>query len=129
MAFRSGGFSRDGLSTRAYAQSDQAQISIELGEGFDLDNEIDGLRSQVGRLKEMSRAIGEENKLQRQQAESLEELMERAKTDLKRGMRRLNRAFQQSRSNHLLYLVIFCIAVFFFLYMWAKMFRMVRWLS
>lgn len=153
---------RDGLSARAYGQSDQAQISIELGEGFDLDNEIDGLRSQVGRLKEvrahhvsqtlsihgcyffllqlacccltlanlqMSRAIGEENTLQRQQAESLEELMERAKTDLKRGMRRLNRAFQQSRSNHLLYLVVFCIAVFFLLYMWAKMYRMVQWLS
>ena len=155
---------RDGLSARAYGQSDQAQISIELGEGFDLDNEIDGLRSQVGRLKEvrlayvkqtilifisllaclnaqspslcsdaghsqMSRAIGEENRLQRQQAESLEELMERAKTDLKRGMRRLNRAFQQSRSNHLLYLVIFCIVIFFGLYMWAKMYRMVRWLS
>lgn len=43
---------RDGLSTRA-GQSDQAQISIELGEGFNLDSEIDGLRSQVGRLKEV----------------------------------------------------------------------------
>ncbi len=48
---------RDGLSTRAYGQSDQAQISIELGEGFDLDNEIDGLRSQVGRLKEVGAAV------------------------------------------------------------------------
>lgn len=74
----------------------------------------------------MSRAIGEEGRLQKEQAEGLEELMERAKVEVKRGMRRLNRAFQQSRSNHLLYLVIFCIAVFVFLYLWAKFYRLVK---
>jgi hypothetical protein len=77
----------------------------------------------------MSRAIGEESRQQRDLAESLEDLLERGRTELKRGMRRLNRAFQQSKSNHLLYLVIFCIAVFVFLYLWAKMFRLLRWLS
>ena len=37
-------------------QSDSAQISIEMGQGYDLDNEIDGLRSDVGRLKQVSPA-------------------------------------------------------------------------
>ena len=77
---------------------------------------------------QMSRAIGEESKLQKEQAESLEDLMEKAKVELKRGMRRLNRAFQQSKSNHLLYLVLFCIAVFAFLYVWAKFYRLMKWI-
>ena len=84
---------------------------------------------EVPAFLQMSRAIGEESRLQRVQTEGLEELFERAKTEMKRGMRRLNRAFQQSKSNHLLYLAIFCIAVFVFLYVWAKMFRLLRWVS
>ena len=46
---------RDGLNVRA-AQSDSAQVSIEMGQGYDLDNEIEGLRSDVGRLKQVSPA-------------------------------------------------------------------------
>jgi predicted PurR-regulated permease PerM len=76
----------------------------------------------------MSRAIGEESRLQKEQAESLEDLMEKAKVELKRGMRRLSRAFQQSKSNHLLYLVLFCVAVFAFLYVWAKFYRLMKWI-
>ena len=77
---------------------------------------------------QMSRAIGEESRLQKEQAESLEDLMEKAKVQLKHGMRRLNRAFQQSKSNHLLYLVLFCVAVFALLYVWAKFYRLMKWI-
>ncbi len=45
---------RDGLNVRA-AQSDNAQVSIEMGQGgYDLDSEIEGLRTDVGRLKQVS---------------------------------------------------------------------------
>lgn len=44
---------REGLNVRA-GQSDSAQVSIEMGQGYDLDNEIEGLRSDVGRLKQVS---------------------------------------------------------------------------
>lgn len=44
---------RDGLSSRnhLFGGGDQVQVNME-GE-FDMDQEIDGLRSQVGRLKEV----------------------------------------------------------------------------
>lgn len=47
------GAHRDGLNVRA-AQSDNAQVSIEMGQGYDMDDEIEGLRSDVGRLKQVS---------------------------------------------------------------------------
>lgn len=44
---------REGLNVRA-GQSDSAQVSIEMGQGYDLDTEIEGLRSDVGQLKQVS---------------------------------------------------------------------------
>jgi len=41
---------RDGLFSRP-SQSEQTQVSINMGQNFDLDNEVEGLTSQVGRLK------------------------------------------------------------------------------
>ena len=43
---------REGLNVRA-GQSDSAQVSIEMGQGYEFDNEIEGLRSDVGRLKQV----------------------------------------------------------------------------
>ena len=88
-------------------------------------HQVTAYREQRSFLKQccmlqLSRAIGEENQLQRKQAESLEELMEQARAGLKRGMRRLNKAFHQSRSNHLIYLFLFCVSVSFLLYFWSK---------
>ena len=53
---------------------------------------------------QMSMAIGEENKLQKQAAETLSDYLEQADVALRRGMRRVNKALRQSKSNHLLYL-------------------------
>ncbi|CAK0751177.1 hypothetical protein CVIRNUC_002048 [Coccomyxa viridis] len=97
-----------------------------MGQGYDLDNEIEGLRSDVGRLKQMSMAIGEENKLQKQAAETLSEYMEQAEMALKRGMRRVNKAFRQSKSNHLLYLALFCLAIFFMLMFLVRTYKLFR---
>ena len=43
---------RGGLSNRP-GPSDQLQISVDAGNQFDLDAEIDGLRGQLGRLKQV----------------------------------------------------------------------------
>jgi hypothetical protein len=43
---------RHGLNTRSYAQSDQAQVIMEIGQ-YDVDHEIEGLRTSVSRLKEV----------------------------------------------------------------------------
>ena len=72
---------------------------------------------------QLSRAIGDEQKLNAEAAETLEESLERAKLMLKKGMRRLNRAFEQSKSNHFLYLVLFMLAAFFALYFVARVRR------
>lgn len=47
--------SRQPLFNNAAAPSDQLQISIEAGQ-YDLDSEIDQLRSSVGRLKQVKGA-------------------------------------------------------------------------
>ena len=75
----------------------------------------------------MSMAIGEENKLQKQAAETLSEYLEQADVALRRGMRRVNKALQQSKSNHLLYLALFCLAVFFMLYFIIRTYKLIVW--
>lgn len=76
---------------------------------------------------QMSMAIGEENKLQKQAAETLSEYLEQADVALRRGMRRVNKALRQSTSNHLLYLALFCLGVFFMLYFVIRTYKLVVW--
>ena len=78
-------------------------------------------------LLQMSMAIGEENKLQKQAAETLSEYMEQAEIALKRGMRRVNKALRQSKSNHLLYLALFCLGIFFLLYFLIRTYKLLVW--
>ena len=77
---------------------------------------------------QVSRAINDEAEKSRQEAASLEEILDNAKIALKRSMRRLNRALEQSKSNHLLYLVLFVLGCFFLIYLWAKVYRFAKWL-
>ena len=77
---------------------------------------------------QVSKAINQEAELSRQEAASLEEVLENAKVAMKRSMRRLNRALEQSKSNHLLYLVLFVLGCFLLIYLWAKLYRMAKWL-
>lgn len=74
-------YSRSGLSARQPlfgtpasshgGQSDQMAINIESGTAYDLDEDIQDLRKSVGRLKQVSMAIQEENHLTRQIMEGL----------------------------------------------------------
>lgn len=53
--------------------------------------------------------------------------MEKAKMALKRATKRLNVAYKQAKSNHLLYLVLFCLFIFFGVYVLSRLYRMGRW--
>lgn len=55
-----------------------------------------------------------------------EEVLDQASLAMKKGMRRVNRALQQSKSNHFMYLAVFCLAIFFALYLWARVYRFVK---
>ena len=77
---------------------------------------------------QLSQAIGEENKLSKVAAEGLEETLDRAKAALSRGLKRVNRAMRRGRSNHMIYLVAFAFAMLLGVYVWAKLYRVVRWL-
>eukprot|EP00884_Botryococcus_braunii_P003123 jgi/Botrbrau1/12811/Bobra.20_1s0002.1 len=121
-----GGFpSRQGLNPRNYAQSDQAQVIMEIGQ-YDVDTEIEGLRTSVGRLKEMSKAIGEEAQLQKNITEQLAELLDQAQGKLKKSMKRLNRVYRESRSNQWIYLTLFVVAIVVFVVIYRKLVSWVR---
>ena len=79
-------------------------------------------------MRQVSHAINNEAELSRREAASLEEILENAKVAMRRSMQRLNRALEQSKSNHLLYLILFVLACFLLIYLWAKFYRLMKWL-
>lgn len=76
----------------------------------------------------MSEAIGEENRLTAQVMDSLETAVEQARLSLRKTMKRLGRAYQQTKSNHMLHLMVFAISLFFLVYFWAKVHRLIKWI-
>jgi hypothetical protein len=60
--------------------------------------------------------------------EGLESAMEQARGSLRKTMKRLGRAYQQSRSNHMTYLLLFAILLFFGVYFWNKVYRFLTWI-
>jgi 3-methyladenine DNA glycosylase/8-oxoguanine DNA glycosylase len=109
-------------------QSDQMQVAIEAGTNFELDNEIEQLRSSVGRLKQVSTAIAEESRLTQQVLDSLEHAIQAAQVNLKATMKRLNRVFKRAKSNHMIYLLVFALAVFFAVFMFNKIHGFLAWI-
>ena len=53
--------------------------------------------------------------------------MEQARASLRKTMRRMSRAYESNKSNHLMHLVLFAILLFFGLYSWHKLWRVLRW--
>lgn len=52
--------------------------------------------------------------------------MQRAQAALRRGLKKLNRSMARSKSNHLLYLALFVVSIFFVVFFWAKIARILR---
>ena len=96
---------------------------MEMGGDFNLDHELDGLREKGGLMKRLAGDIQEESALQRDLLNGLEETVNGAKVALKRNMKKMNKAFRQLNSNHVLYLVGFVLLTFLAMYVWAKVYR------
>ena len=77
----------------------------------------------MARIKQMSLAIDEEARTQGELVKSLEAALERASAGMGRAARRLNVAYRQAKSNHLLYLALFAMALFTLVYFLAKAVR------
>ncbi len=57
-----------------------------------------------------------------------EDAMEKARATLKKTMKRMDRAYRDSKSNHMLYLFVFALAAFFIIYAWHRVYRLLKWL-
>ncbi|KAE9605940.1 hypothetical protein Lal_00025213 [Lupinus albus] len=112
--------SREGLSTRSFAASDEIQLRID---PMDLDDEITGLHSQVRRLRNVAEEIGTEVKYQKDFLEQLQMTMIKAQAGVKNNIRRLNKSIIQSGSNHIVHVILFALVCFFIVYLWSKISR------
>lgn len=93
-----------------------------------VDREIDALRAGVGRLKGLSRTIQEEHRSVADLTTRLEGALEAAAATLKATRKRLDRAYRQNKSNHLLHVLLFALACFFLLYFWSKVRTALAWI-
>ncbi|GMP54676.1 hypothetical protein CsSME_00019760 [Camellia sinensis var. sinensis] len=114
--------SREGLSTRQVASSDEIQLRIDPMHG-DLDDEITGLRKQVGQLKFVAKEIGTEAKFQNDFLSELQMTLIKAQAGVKNNMRRLNKSIIQNGSNHVIHVVLFALICFSVVYFWSKFSR------
>ncbi|KAE8728302.1 Bet1-like protein [Hibiscus syriacus] len=114
--------SREGLSTRPAASSDEIQLRIDPMHG-DLDDEISGLRSQVKQLRNVAQEIGSEAKFQKDFLDQLQMTMIKAQAGVKNNIRKLNKSIIKHGSNHIIHVVLFALFCFFVVYIWSKLSR------
>ena len=101
---------------------------MESGQAYDLDDEISDLSNSVGRLKQVSSAIHEESNLTQQVLDSLQSAMETASLTLRQTVKKLDRVAKKTKSNHVLYVFLFGIVLFFVFYCWTKVYKFLKWL-
>ncbi|CAI0463810.1 unnamed protein product [Linum tenue] len=114
--------SRDGLSTRQAASSDEIQLRID-PMSADFDDEITGLRSQVRQLRNVAQDIGTEAKFQKDFLDQLQMTLIKAQASVKNNIRKLNKSIIKNGSNHIVHVVLFALLCFFILYLWTKVSR------
>ncbi|KAG5541831.1 hypothetical protein RHMOL_Rhmol07G0267400 [Rhododendron molle] len=114
--------SREGLSTRQVASSDEIQLRIDPMHG-DLDDEITGLRKQVRQLRNVAQDIQSEAKFQNDFLNQLQMTLIKAQAGVKNNMRRLNKSIIQHGGNHVIHVVLFALLCFTVVYFWSKLSR------
>ena len=133
MAYR-GGYSADGLSARpgmggAAGGPGSGEVQLNMGNDFDIDDEVDKLHGKVSMLKQMTGAIHEEATVRGRLIDQLEETMNQARSALKDAKRKMDKAFKQSSSSHLLVLTFFCLFVFLGFYVLYKMGKFIKFFT
>ena len=121
---------RGGLNNRQSSLLNQnMQVeSMEAGV-YDVDEDIMDLHSSVLRLKNVSKAIREEASVTGKILETLESSMDMAKVTLKQTMKRLDRVSKKTRGNHVLYVVLFGVVIFFCVFFWLKVRNLLRFVG
>ncbi|KAJ9166513.1 hypothetical protein P3X46_021254 [Hevea brasiliensis] len=114
--------SREGLSTRPVAGSDEIQLRIDPMQA-DFDDEISGLRSQVRQLRNVAQEIGMEAKFHKDFLDKLQMTVIKAQAGVKNNIRKLNRSIIKNGGNHVVHVVLFALFCFFVVYMWSKVSR------
>ncbi|KAK0603681.1 hypothetical protein LWI29_007466 [Acer saccharum] len=114
--------SREGLSTRPVAGSDEIQLRID-PMNADMDDEITGLRNHVRQLRNVAQEIHSEATFQKDFLDQLQMTLIKAQAGVKNNMRRLNKNIVKHGSNHIVHVVLFALLLFTVLYLWSKMFR------
>lgn len=91
MAYR-GGYSAGGLSARPGMGGGpggaSGEVQLNMGNDFDIDDEVDKLHGKVSMLKQMTGAIHEEATVRGKLIDQLEETMNQARSALKDARRR-----------------------------------------
>ncbi|KAK1268645.1 Bet1-like protein [Acorus gramineus] len=114
--------SREGVSTRSGANSDEIQLRIDPMHS-DLDDQISGLYGKVRQLRTVAQEIETEAKYQNDFVSQLQMTLIKAQAGVKNNMRRLNRSIIQQGSNHVTHVVLFALFCFFMVYLWSKFSR------
>ncbi|KAF8370035.1 hypothetical protein HHK36_003947 [Tetracentron sinense] len=114
--------SREGLSTRVAANSDEIQLRIDPMHA-DLDEEITGLHRKITQLKSVAQEIESEAKYQNDFITQLQMTLIKAQAGVKNNVRRLNKRIIQQGSNHVFHVILFSLFCFFLVYLWSKLSR------
>ncbi|OAY58076.1 bet1-like protein At4g14600 [Manihot esculenta] len=114
--------SRQGLSTRPVAGSDEIQLRIDPMQA-DFDDEISCLRSQVRQLRNVAQEIETEAKFQKNFLDQLQMTVIKAQAGVKNNIRKLNKSIIRNGGNHVVHVVLFALFCFFVVYMWSKFSR------
>jgi len=96
---------------------------------YDVDEDIMDLHSSVLRLKNVSKAIREDASITGKILETFESSMDMAKVTLKQTMKRLDRVSKKTRGNHVLYVVLFGVVIFFCVFFWLKVRNLLRFVG
>ena len=104
-------------------------VQLQMPPDFDVDDEVDKLHGKVSMLKQMTGAIHEETSIRGKLIDQLEETMANAGAMMKETKKKLDKAFKQSKSWHMTYLVCFCLAIFLGWSMLYKIGRFVRFFT
>ncbi|XP_026662015.1 bet1-like protein At4g14600 isoform X1 [Phoenix dactylifera] len=114
--------SREGLTSRPAASSDEIQLRIDPMHA-DLDEEISGLHKKIRLLKGVAQEIETEARFQNDFISQLQMTLIKAQAAVKNNMRRMNKSIIQQGSNHVVHVILFALFCFFVVYLLSKFSR------
>ena len=124
------GASAAGLTSRPNASTSGGEFHVHVGaaSAMDLDDEVAGLRGKVKMLKQMSNRIGEEASARGSLIDALSVDFSSSDAAMKDVRRKVEHAFKQAKSGHLMALMFFALCAFFGMFVFVKFSKVVSYL-